>query len=107
MVERVARARKKGNRAKGLVHRTGLPRLRARKVGEAMKKRLTEAKLRRIKKLLVDRPHCRLVSGVTGLVTCDGYAIEFGGGVIHPLAFLDIVDEKENEPIDILNRGRV
>jgi hypothetical protein len=73
-----------------------------------MKKRLTEAKLRRIKKLLVDRPHCRLVSGVEGLVTCDGYAIEFSDGVIHPLAFLDIVDEKKNEPIDIiLKQGRV
>jgi GDPmannose 4,6-dehydratase len=33
----VARARKKGNRAKGVVHRTGLPRLRAREVGETMK----------------------------------------------------------------------
>jgi len=36
-VECVARARKKSNRAKGLVHRTGLPRLRARQVGETMR----------------------------------------------------------------------
>ena len=36
VVERVARARKKSNRAKGLVYRTGLPRLRARAVGEIM-----------------------------------------------------------------------
>jgi DNA modification methylase len=36
VVERVARARKTSNRAKGLVHRIGLPRLRARAVGEVM-----------------------------------------------------------------------
>ena len=69
-------------------------------------KRLTPAKLRRIKKLLVDRPHCHLVSGVSGLVTCDGYAIEFGDGVIHPLAFLDIVEGKDNPPVNILKRGK-
>ena len=62
-------------------------------------KRLTPEKLRLIKKFLLDRPHCRLVSGVSGLVTCDGYAIEFGDGVIHPLAFLDIVEGKETRPL--------
>jgi hypothetical protein len=66
-----------------------------------MKTKLTPAKLRRIKELLKSRPNCRLVSGVDGLVTCDGYAIEFGDGVIHPLAFLDIIDGKKNEPISI------
>jgi hypothetical protein len=75
-------------------------------------KRLTPAKLRRIKKLLVDRPHCRLVSGVSGLVTCDGYAIEFNdgngrAGVIHPLAYLDLMEEVDNEPIDILKRPHI
>ena len=56
-----------------------------------------------VKKLLEDRPQCRLVSGVKGFLTCDGMAIELeSGGVIHPLAFLDIMDGTENEPIDIL-----
>lgn len=70
------------------------------------KDKLTPAKLRRIKHLLKTRPHCRLVSGVEGSVTCGGYAIELGSGVIHPLAFLDIVDGTENQPIDILKSGK-
>ena len=71
------------------------------------KDKLTPAKLRRIKHLLKTRPHCRLVSGVEGSVTCGGYAIELGNGVIHPLAFLDIVDGTENPLIDILKSGPV
>jgi hypothetical protein len=72
-----------------------------------MTPKITPANLRRIKELLKLRPQCRLVSGVEGLVTCDGYAIEFaGGGVIHPLAFLDIIDGEKNDPIDILKRRK-
>ena len=70
------------------------------------KDKLTPAKLRRIKHFLKTRPHCRLVSGVEGSVTCGGYAIELGNGVIHPLAFLDIVEGVKNEPIDILKSGK-
>jgi hypothetical protein len=71
------------------------------------KANLTPDNLRRIKRLLKSRPQCRLVYGVEGLVTCDGYAIEFGdGGVIHPLAFLDIIDGEKNDPIDIFKRRK-
>ena len=64
---------------------------------------MTAAQLARIKELLADRPQCILVEGVSGIVTCDGMAIEFGeGGVIHPLAFLDLIDGPENPPIEIL-----
>jgi hypothetical protein len=70
------------------------------------KTKLSPDNLRRIKELLKSRPQCRLVSGVEGLVTCDGYAIEFGDGVIHPLAFLDIIDGEKNDPIDILKRRK-
>jgi hypothetical protein len=70
------------------------------------KDKLTLAKLRRIKHLLKTRPHCRLVSGVEGPVACGGYAIEFDNGVIHPLAFLDIVDGVKNKPLDILKSGK-
>ena len=63
---------------------------------------MTPEQLVRIKELIATEcPGARLVEGVTGIVTCDGYAIEFDNGVIHPLAFLDMMDE-ENEPIDIL-----
>ena len=64
---------------------------------------MTAAQLARIHELLKDRPQCRLVTGVKGLVTCDGMAIEFGnGGVIHPLAFLEMIDAPDNETLDIL-----
>ncbi len=66
---------------------------------------ITQEQLARIKELLEDRPQCRLVTGVEGLVTYDGMAIEFGdGGVIHPLAFLDICEGRPNEVIDILKK---
>lgn len=65
---------------------------------------ITPAQLDRIQELLDDRPQCKLVVGVKGIVTCDGMAIEtLDGSVIHPLAFLDIIDGDEPEKLDILN----
>ena len=63
-----------------------------------MKNRLTKAKLRKIRAFLKDCPNACLVYGVQGIVTCDGYAIEFDdgkgrAGVIHPLAYLDLMEE--------------
>ena len=67
------------------------------------KRHITPKQLVRIKELIATTcPGARLVEGVIGIVTCDGYAIEFASGVIHPLAFLDMMDGEENEPIDIL-----
>lgn len=63
---------------------------------------MTPEQLDRIQELLEDRPQCRLVTGVKGIVTCDGMAIEFDGGVIHPLAFLEMIDGPELQPLDIL-----
>jgi hypothetical protein len=73
-----------------------------------LKNKLTPYKLRKIKKLLKTCPGGRLVSGACGLVTCDGYAVELinGGGVLHPLAFLDLMSGSPPEPIDIL-KGRL
>ena len=66
---------------------------------------LTKSELYRIKKHLKSCPGARLVYGVKGLVTYGGYAIEFGrGGVIHPKAFLDLMDGSPDEPIDILKK---
>ena len=38
----------------------------------------------------------------------ESYSVvrEFGDGVIHPLAFLDIVEGKDNPPVNILKRGK-
>ena len=77
-----------------------------------MKNRLTKAKLRKIRAFLKDCPNACLVYGVQGIVTCDGYAIEFNDGkgrvgVIHPLAYLDLMEEVDNEPIDILKRPHI
>ena len=77
-----------------------------------MKNRLTKAKLRKIRAFLKDCPNASLVYGVQGIVTCDGYAIEFDDGkgrvgVIHPLAYLDLMEEVDNEPIDILKRPHI
>ena len=72
-----------------------------------MKNRLTKAKLRKIRAFLKDCPNACLVYGVQGIVTCDGYAIEFNdgngrAGVIHPLAYLDLMEE-----VDILKRPHI
>jgi hypothetical protein len=49
---------------------------------------LTPAQLDRIQELLDNCPQARLVCGVEGSLTDDGMAIEWPGGVVHPLAFL-------------------
>ena len=77
-----------------------------------MKNRLTKAKLRKIRAFLKDCPNACLVYGVQGSLTCDGYAIEYNdgngrAGVIHPLAYLDLMEEVDNEPIDILKRPHI
>ena len=61
---------------------------------------MTDAQFARIQELLVDRPQCRLVWSEDEFGS--GYTIEFDGGVIHPLAFLDMIDNPDDEPIDIL-----
>ena len=74
--------------------------------GRLRRTKLTRGDLARIRKYLRDCPNARLVSGVCGIVTCGGYAIEFGqGSVIHPLAFLDLMNGTPNEPIDILKHA--
>jgi hypothetical protein len=65
---------------------------------------LTDTQLARIRELLVDRPQCRLVWSEDEFGS--GYTIEFDGGVIHPLAFLDLIDGGIFEPIDILKAGQ-
>jgi hypothetical protein len=61
---------------------------------------MTDTQLARIKDLLIDRPQCRLVWSEDEFGS--GYTIEFDSGVIHPLAFLDMIDNPDNDPIDIL-----
>jgi hypothetical protein len=63
---------------------------------------ISPSQLNRIQELLADRPQCHLAIGVTGICTCDGMAIEYPGGVIHPLSFLELMDGPELEPLDIL-----
>ena len=64
---------------------------------------ITPEQLDRIQELIENNPRCRLVTEVTGLVTCDGMAIECEGGlVIHPLSFLQLIDGPEYEVIEVL-----
>lgn len=66
---------------------------------------ITPEQFDRIQKALEDRPQCRLALGMEGLVTCDGMAIECdNGSVIHPLAFLDLIEDKPMNVIDILKQ---
>jgi hypothetical protein len=62
---------------------------------------VTEKQLRRVKRLLKFRPQCKLV------LEEGRYSVVVAGvGWLHPLAFLDLIDEVPSEPIDILNRVR-
>jgi hypothetical protein len=56
---------------------------------------LTEAEIAALTELALANPDMiHFVSGVDGLVTCDGYAIEFENGrtgVLHPKTVIDIL----------------
>jgi hypothetical protein len=57
---------------------------------------LTDSELTQLRQICRANPQLKLVSGVTGIVTCDGYAVEIfhkdGSyyGVIHPKSVLDM-----------------
>lgn len=60
--------------------------------------KLTQEKMDRICELLKDRPQCRLVywDDMFG----KGYTIEITGvGTLHPLAFLDLIENPEPEGV--------
>lgn len=63
---------------------------------------LTENEIEALAELAKANPErMRLVHGVEGLVTCDGYAVELYDkdgrwtGVIHPKAYIDMILELE------------
>jgi hypothetical protein len=62
---------------------------------------LTDSELTQLRQICLDNPQLKLVSGVTGIVTCDGYAVEISHkdgtyyGVIHPKSVLDMFSRDE------------
>lgn len=58
---------------------------------------LTQSELELLRELAKANPRVKLVDGVTGACTCDGYAIEMFDekgeftGVIHPKSVIDML----------------